>query len=247
MDNGFFWLVVVAVAIGAPIFLGNLAKQGRLSEQKRERLSQISTALNHFADLERKRTQIKLIAGETPNIALRIREHMLCVFPDTTLLEPRAVRVWHGNYGGTSIRVAKGLSFGVGQSRGVSESHDEMRSVDVGTLLLTNERLVFIGSQRTSSIALEKVIDIEALSDGPVVHREGKGKIEAYQLSDAMQMNYQYDGQTLAAPVDGRLVKPVIDQAIAVRQDAMASSVVAVSNGDMLLAQPSARSKVSHR
>jgi hypothetical protein len=237
MDNGFLWLVVVAVVIGVLIYFGNRGKQQERLSQKQERLSQLITPLDHFSDLAAKGIQIKLIAGEPPNIALRIGEHMLCVFPNTTLLEPRAVRTWLSNYGGASIRVAKGLSFGAGQSRGVSESHDEMRAIDLGTLLLTNERLVFIGSQRTSSIALEKVIDIEGLSDGLVVHREGKGKIEAYQLSDAMQMNYQYDGQTLAAPVDGRLVKLVIDEGIAFRRNAVASSELAVSNGDTLLAE----------
>jgi hypothetical protein len=133
MDNGFLWLVVVAVVIGVLIYFGNRGKQQERLSQTQERLSQLITPLDHFADLAAKGIQIKLIAGEPPNIALRIGEHMLCVFPNTTLLEPRAVRTWLSNYGGASIRVAKGLSFRAGQSRGVSESHDEMRAIDLGT------------------------------------------------------------------------------------------------------------------
>jgi uncharacterized protein len=183
------------------------------------RSSLITTALNNFADLTARNIQIKLIAGEVPNIALRKGEHVLCAFPKTTLLEPRAVRTWHSTYGGPTIRVARGLSFRFGQSHGVSESHDELRAIDRGTLLLTNERIVFIGTQRTTSVALQKLIDIEAFDDGLVVHREGKQKIEGYQLNGALQINYQYNGQTLAVPVDGRLIKFAIDDAVLVRNN----------------------------
>jgi hypothetical protein len=175
--------------------------------------------LNHFADLTARNIQIKLIAGEVPNIALRKGEHVLCAFPKTTLLEPRAVRTWHSTYGGPTIRVARGLSFRFGQSHGVSESHDELRAIDRGTLLLTNERIVFIGTQRTTSVALQKLIDIEAFGDGLVVHREDKQKIEGYHLNGALQIDYQYNGQTLSVPVDERLIKFAIDDAVLVRKN----------------------------
>ena len=103
--------------------------------------------------------------------------------------------------------------------------------------LLTNERLLFIGAQRTSSSDLKDIVDVEGLIDGLFVHREGKKRIEGYQFSDAMQMNYQYNGQTLAAPIDGRLVKVVILEAIAVQKDPNVRSVISMTNGDALLAR----------
>jgi len=175
------WLIIGIVVVGVLIYVYRARRATDQAQQ--QRLSLVRTASNHFADLAARGIQIKLIAGEAPNIALRNGEHLLCVFPNTSLLEPRAVRTWLSNYGGASIRVAKGLSFRAGQSRGVSESHDEMRSLDLGTLLLTNERLVFIGSQRTNSVALNKVIDIEGLTDAVVVHREGKEKSPGARVS----------------------------------------------------------------
>lgn len=238
MENALSWLVLVALVIGgAYIYLSSRASQSnQQASQSQKRLSQINTTLNHFADLAGKGIQTKLTAGDAPNIALKNGEHLLCVFSNTTLLEPRAVRTWRSAYGGPAIRVAKGLSFRFGQSRGVSESHDELRAIDTGTLLLTNERLVFIGSQRTSSNALKDIIDIEGRTDGVMIHRKGKQRIEGYQFSDAMQMNYQYDGQTLAAPMDGQLVKAGILEAITF-QDPAVRSLVSSTNGDMLLAQ----------
>jgi tetratricopeptide (TPR) repeat protein len=63
------------------------------------------------------------------------------------------------------------------------------------------------------------------------------GKIESYLLRSGMLMNYQYDGQTLAAPVDGRLIKLAIDEAVLVRQDADATAAGAIADGDVLVGQ----------
>ena len=230
MDSNLLWLllVVVAVGIGLVYYLVSRKRSPEISS---------GTVAGHFAELVRKGILIKLNAGEAANIALQNREELLCVFPETTLVEPRAVREWHSAYGGPSIRIAKGLYWRFGASRGHSESHDELRGIDIGTLVLTNERIVFVGSKRSNSVPLEKLISVEGFSDGLVVHREGKEKIEGYLLSSGKQMTYEYEGQTLAAPLDGRLIKHAIDLAIVVHQDAESRANVAVSNGDRLLAQ----------
>ncbi len=61
--------------------------------------------------------------------------------------------------GGPTIRLARGLSFrlGASDSTGVSESEsfDELRQIDQGTLILTTKRLAFLGSLRTNSSSLE--------------------------------------------------------------------------------------------
>jgi hypothetical protein len=165
MDGRLVVLLVVVAAVGVLIYCQASQRRPQPSPVLQQAFH---TTLNHFADLARKGLQIKLMAGEPPNIALRSAEHLLCVFPKTTLLEPRAVREWRSRCGGSSIRIAKGLSLRLGGSRGVSESHDEFRAIDTGTLLLTNERLNFIGSQRTNSIPLKTVVDIEGYSNALV-------------------------------------------------------------------------------
>ena len=93
---------------------------------------------------------------------------------------------------------------------------------------------MFIGSHRTISTALEKIIDIEAYADAIEVHREGKEKVEVYQWAPGMQMAYQFGGKTLSTPITGVLVKYAIDQAIAVRKDPMARAAMLESDGDAL-------------
>jgi hypothetical protein len=163
MDSDVLFLIVLVAVAGVLIYFGNQAQR---EGAEQERLSLIETTSHHIANLATRNIQIKFVAGEDPNIALRDREHVLCVFPNTTLQVPRAVRRSRSVYGGPSIRIAKGLWWRFGESRGISESHDELRAIDVGTLLLTNQRIVFVGSQRTSSVPLEKVINIEGYSDG---------------------------------------------------------------------------------
>ena len=72
-------------------------------------------------------------------------ERVLAVLPGTNLLEVMPLTKRRGSWGGPTIRVAKGLSFRLGSSESTSESNQEIRNVDQGTLVITNERLEFIG------------------------------------------------------------------------------------------------------
>jgi hypothetical protein len=118
-------------------------------------------------------------------------ERVLCVLPGINLLEPRAVRrsirSGRSHYGGPTIRLARGLSFRLGASGSTgtseSESFDELRQIDQGTLLLTTKRLAFLGSLRTNSSSLDDLIGVKDFADGIQVHRERKQKAETYLLT----------------------------------------------------------------
>jgi hypothetical protein len=131
MDDGVSWLVILAVGIGIFVYY-LIRRQNRASQSSQSRI-QFQTTVNHFNDLLAKNTQIKLIAGDSPNVELRNGEEVLCVFPETTLGEPRAVREWQSVYGGPSIRIAKGFSLRFGQSRGHAKA---MRSYALSMLAL---------------------------------------------------------------------------------------------------------------
>jgi hypothetical protein len=121
-------------------------------------------------------------------------ERALCVLPGVDLLELRAIRrsIRHsrGVSGGPTIRLARGLSFRLGASgsTGVSESEsfDELRQIDQGTLILTTKRLAFLGSLRTNSSSLDDLIGINDIGNGIEVHRERKQKAETYVLTSPL-------------------------------------------------------------
>lgn len=213
-DESTVLLLLVALIGGAIIYF--IFRQ----RKARERASQADAAVDYLQSLLRTGTPIKLSFGAAPIIALKQFEETLCVFPETTLIEPRAVRNWRSNYGGPSFRVAKGVSFRLGASAGASESHDELRAIDAGTLMLTNLRLIFVGSKRTTSIPLEKIInlDTEGFSDSLRINREGKQKAEVFQLNTSLKMSFQHNGEQHSVPLLSPMVQIAIGQAIEYRK-----------------------------
>jgi hypothetical protein len=132
----------------------------------------------------------------TPPVIGNGEEVIFCL-PNVDLMEPRAVRYSQrqsqGAYGGSSVRIAKGFSIRTGgyggTSQSQSESVDELRTIDRGTLTLTSKRLVFLGAKRTSNTKLKDIITVEATyQDAFEVHRERKDKAETYQFNEPMQI-----------------------------------------------------------
>jgi hypothetical protein len=213
------WLLIVALAAAYLFYRAILVRRERAHAESRS--SEIVVASNHLSDLVGRGTRIILVAGELPNVALAKNEELLCVLPRTTLVEPRAVRTWHGRSSGQSIRIAKGFSVRMGASRGTSESHEELRPIDAGTLVLTTERLFFLGLKRTTSTRLEKIIDIdnEGYSNWLRVNREGKQKAECYQFDQSLRVDYEYNGQTFSTPLHSEMIQGAIDQAVLFRRN----------------------------
>jgi hypothetical protein len=76
----------------------------------------------------------------------------------------------------------KGLSIRSGGFGSTSESHDELRQIDTGTLVVTNRRIVFVGHQRTVSVDMETLIGVDYYSDGIGVHCEKRNKIQCFVI-----------------------------------------------------------------
>ncbi|MEK6938470.1 MAG: hypothetical protein AABX04_05475 [Nanoarchaeota archaeon] len=90
------------------------------------------------------------------------------------LMEPRAVR----NYGGGSVRVAKGAYVHLGQSK----SHDELTKIDNGIFAITEKKIIFIGNQRSSSIKIKEILGITIYSDGIQINSSARQKAQTFIL-----------------------------------------------------------------
>lgn len=84
------------------------------------------------------------------------------------LYETRAVRYHQG--AGAGFKIAKGVSIGGYQGR--SESKQEWRKLDEGTLVLTNKRVLFVGNEQSRTIPLKKIFNANV---------DGLGFIISYQ------------------------------------------------------------------
>jgi hypothetical protein len=154
---------------------------------------------------------INLNPVPNPPIILKKGEEACVVFSGITLMEPRAVRQTRGGYAGPTIRVAKGVSFRMGSVAARSESHEKLRNIDQGTLVLTNKRLIFIGAKRTTNIDLKKIIAIEAYKDGIASQRENKQKTEYFTGTDRHTLTFTMNGRSHTVPFTGLIMKAAVE------------------------------------
>ena len=95
---------------------------------------------------------------------------------------------------GVSIRVAKGVSFRLGQTKPVTTKYEAMTDIDDGTLFVTNKRLMFAGSHKSTAITYGRVVSFEVFTDAFVIFKTS-GPVEYFRVSQA-------DAEYLGAVVD---------------------------------------------
>ena len=163
------WFCCLGVAV-----VGVLAWWFWSAARERERDRQADA--NH----KRWRAEIEAAGGELPvrDVPIRLKKGEVCFYydPTATLCEPRAVR--SGGYGGTSIRVARGVSIHTG--RFGSESHDEWRKITEGALYVTNRRIIFDGAMKNRVISIADVLSIEPGARAAVVNSQNLQKPFAF-------------------------------------------------------------------
>jgi len=84
-------------------------------------------------------------------------------------------RAYRNFYGGT-LKVAKGVNFFAGQSLSASK----LSKIDVGKLIITNKRIVFLGSKRTNEIPISRIISVDSFENGIAIHKTNKSRVEVY-------------------------------------------------------------------
>jgi hypothetical protein len=123
----------------------------------------------------------KLVKTNTlPEIAVNVvlKKGEKGIFQEQSkLLETRAVRVSAG--AGTRI----GRIY-IGGSR--SESHQQYREIDVGTLILTNHRLIFDGSSQNRTTNLMDVMSASAWQDAIEVSSTKRQKSQVYTVTNPL-------------------------------------------------------------
>lgn len=99
---------------------------------------------------------------------------------------------------GVSVRVARGISIHTGGSSGASQSVRDWDPVSVGTLLISNRRILFIGSPKSIDARWEKLLDIRPESEGLTFTLASRHKQWHIQLSasDAEEITAALKGAT---------------------------------------------------
>jgi hypothetical protein len=94
-----------------------------------------------------------------------------------SILEVRVVaRHYQGGSHGVSFRIAKGVTYRVGASRGRMVSERRAVPVSHGVLALTNQRIIFNGDAKSLAAKWGKVLSLNHLSDGIQISMENKAQ-----------------------------------------------------------------------
>jgi hypothetical protein len=92
-----------------------------------------------------------------------------------------------------------------------SEDNDVLRSLDVGTLILTSERLIFFGSMHTNEITLADVLELVSYTDALQVSHSAESKLEFYSLDlDELRLR---TGRGQGLPIRHDMLMRAIEQA----------------------------------
>lgn len=125
-------------------------------------------ALGIQADLERNG-----IRPVSTSLVLKTKEVAAVQVPATLCRYATRTQYVGGSHG-VSIPLGHGLRYRVSSYRGQPIQSQYLSHIDTGQLVVTNQRLVFLGSKRDVSTPVAKLIHLEPYSDAVGVGREGK-------------------------------------------------------------------------
>jgi hypothetical protein len=80
-----------------------------------------------------------------------------------------------------------GIRYRLGTFKGHPVTQDVVRRVDDGTLVLTDQRIVFIGASKSTSTPLSKLLHVEVYTDGLGVFQEGRENPNIYLIGQSAE------------------------------------------------------------
>lgn len=149
------------------------AAQQAAQESERQRRQAIALASQHQEAIELLEDLIadaRENAGiDVPGFEEKKGESTFAVLDGVSLIEPRRQPgTFQGRSSGYSFRIAKGVNYRIGGSRGTYVAGPDIPTpIDWGVAYVTNQRVVFRGSKATREWAWSKLISLDHDDDLP--------------------------------------------------------------------------------
>jgi hypothetical protein len=101
------------------------------------------------------------------------------------LVKEVAVREYRGGSAGVSVRVAKGVRFNTGRSRGQMVTvGTQIQTVDTGVLSITSLRVVFTGQRKAIESKYSKLVGLQVYSDALAISVSNRQAISTFKVHD---------------------------------------------------------------
>lgn len=122
-------------------------------------------------------------------IMLSSGEFVIWEYTGVTMYQETITKEWVGQRSGWSYRVAKGIYYHTGRSRGIPIEHSSMEKQGIGSLILTNKNVIFYSQQIAVRVPYNKIIGITPYSDGIELQKqEARPKRQVFQGFDSWFM-----------------------------------------------------------
>ena len=173
-----------------------VAAEAQAQELEQQGLS-VSTAANSTNEELKRRTDSKNEMGfDAPYLAAYLktygpqkvetplilkRDESACWVAQASLARNQTRRQWVGRSQGFSFPIGHtGVRYRVGSFHGHPIQQQSLTKLDSGTLVITNQRIAFIGRTKSTSVPFAKLLHVECYSDGVAVFVEGRENPDFY-------------------------------------------------------------------
>ena len=123
----------------------------------------------------------------TPNVesplVLKRGEHAALSVP-ATLARQRTRTQYVGGSSGFSFPIGHtGIRYRVGSYHGHPVEQQYLAHMDTGTLVVTDQRIAFVGQTKSTAVPLEKLLHVECYKDAIAVFKEGRENADFYLVA----------------------------------------------------------------
>jgi hypothetical protein len=109
------------------------------------------------------------------------RGERACWVAPASLARNQTRRQWVGGSQGFSFPIGHtGIRYRVGAFHGHPIEQQSLTKLDSGSVVITNQRIAFIGRTKSTSVPLAKLLHVECYSDGVAVFQEGRENPDYY-------------------------------------------------------------------
>lgn len=123
---------------------------------------------------------------ECNSIVMQKNEVAHLIVSSAQFLEEKVKISYEGRSSGYSVRIAKGLTYRVGATKGRRIETPYTAVTDFGNLIITNKRIIFSGAKKNQVNLFKNIINIEPFSDGLKVSVSNRQKVGFYRYSEDM-------------------------------------------------------------
>lgn len=165
-----------------------------LTEEEETRLLDEGAALGIDGESELRDVMPRLVVARVndgrlpivsqPSIMLK-KDEVVHAEMEAGLLKEVKVREYQGGYRGFSFRIAKGVRYHTGSTRGRSVVvGTKIETADEGILSLTSQRAVYVGRRKTIEMPYSKLINLNIFTDGVQFHMSNRKNPPMFQVDE---------------------------------------------------------------